>query len=169
MWIRLTFGKSVLWRRWVRSGLCHTFPQGRSQRWLRIFKNAFNMVSICPWRLHVKLLSGKKHRFVRLSRNLAFQFRENLIKMTLRNEKALKTCSELIGAHPIELPAWNRSMVDIMTQHKSNIYRGSSRTITERYSVISRPNPILLRASLVRVIENDRRLSPLHVCPRANI
>ena len=80
--------------------LCHTFAQVRSPRWLRIFKNAFNMVSICPWMLRVKLLSGKKHTFALLSRNLAFRFRDNSIKMTLRQKKALKTCSELIEAHP---------------------------------------------------------------------
>ena len=33
------------------SFLCHTFAEGWSPRWLRIFKNAFNMVSTCPWYL----------------------------------------------------------------------------------------------------------------------
>ena len=123
--------------------LCHTFPQGRSQRWLWIFKNAFNMVSICHERLRVKLLSGKKHRFVRLSRNLAFRCHDNSIKMTLRQKKALKTCSEVIEAHPSELPAWNRSTVDIMTQNQSNIDRVSPKdhhgTVFSHFSSKSDP------------------------------
>ena len=47
------------WKRRNQILLCHAFAGVRSPRWLQIFKNAFNMVSTCPWYIRKSFLWGK--------------------------------------------------------------------------------------------------------------
>ena len=107
--------KSVLVSVVDQIGLCHTFTEGKSRRWIRILKNAFNMVSGCPWYLQRDFLVSKYQFSDPISRNLAFRFSANPVEMSLWNKNALKTRSELIWTPHSGLSTWYRSIVHRMS------------------------------------------------------
>ena len=112
--------------------------------------------TLWKWCQHVHDVCAKPFRtekypkFTSFSRNLAFRFRGNSIRMTLGNRTALKTCSGLIPTHRSELAVSNRSIVDKISQKWSKDDRASSWDRLGTDITRFRPNTIPLRASLLK-------------------
>ena len=80
----------------IRDNLCHTFRQSGSRRWVRIFKNALNMVLGCLWTLPPDFLGPKYQLSDAVSRNLAFEFQDISSIVTLYEQDGLKTRSGIL-------------------------------------------------------------------------